>query len=67
MNIFKLHCSAQFCISLAYALLVYLIPGLGNCCFKFQSKDYSIVSIKKYINVPLLVTLLMISYRNTET
>ena len=23
MNIFKLHCSAQFCVSLAYALLVY--------------------------------------------
>ena len=24
MNIFKLHCSAQFCVSLAYALLVVL-------------------------------------------
>ena len=27
MNIFKLYCSAQFCVSLAYALVV-------NICFK---------------------------------
>ena len=25
MNIFKLHCSAQFCVSLAYALLVIIL------------------------------------------
>ena len=32
MNIFKLHCSAQFCASLAYALLVTMN------CIKFCAK-----------------------------
>ena len=27
MNIFKLHCSAQFCVSLAYAVLVIHFYG----------------------------------------
>ena len=32
MNIFKLHCSAQFCVSLAYALLVPNVFGINKTC-----------------------------------
>ena len=31
MNIFKLHCSAQFCVSLAYALLVLRSSNILLC------------------------------------
>ena len=42
MNIFKLHCPAQFCVSLAYALLVYYY-------FLTYSSSSNIKKISKFL------------------
>ena len=39
MNIFKLHCSAQFCVGLAYALLVHF--QASNNRFKVLNNAYN--------------------------
>ena len=48
MKILKLHCFAQFCVSLAYALLVYISPNRHFLLF------LSLSQLTEYNNIHFL-------------